>query len=270
MNNVLGKRKLLSIEESETNFYDQKGIDTYVTNVKMLDLYTINETKQGISKSNNPEKLIEFSYVTYEIHSENDKKSLSFQKRKILSVESKRLSKGSNNQKKSQAKSGKKNEEPVIKIKTPLEEKLEKYVVLQKPKVGWQYRYRVYRYAQETGNPVPTDEDYDLAKLKEQEVEKKTKIAEETYEDEFEKPKVGWEYRYRITKWKDANPDKVLELKKKAKIEQNENKVTSEQVKKQKSKSKKSDDCDENPNAIIFGRFRLDKNKIGKVGWEYR
>ena len=53
MNNVLGKRKLLSIEESETNFHDQKGIDTYVTNVKMLDLYTINETKQGISKSNN-------------------------------------------------------------------------------------------------------------------------------------------------------------------------------------------------------------------------
>ena len=260
----------MSIEEAETNFYDQKGTDKYVTNIKKLDLYASNETSLGIFESNNQEKLIEFSYITYEIHSEDDKKSVNFQKRKILSVDNKKASKGSNNPKKTQEKAIKKNEKPVIIDKSPQQEKLQKFVGIHKPKVGWEYRYRIYRYAQETGNPVPTDEDYDLAKLKQQELEKSAKLAEETYVEEFQKPKVGWEYRYRITKWKDANPDKVLELKKVADIEKNENIVTAKQIKKIKSKSKKDDDCDENPNAIVFGRFRLDKNKIGKVGWEYR
>ena len=270
---ILGKRKLLSIEESETSFNDA---NKYIKSVKKLEVYGTNQTVKGDSESSNTkiqEHLIEFSYLAYDVENENaetndgDDNSVKFQKRKLLAVEDKKEAK---TVKKTQQKVIKKNAEPVKTIaKDPFQEKLEKFVGVQKPKVGWAYRYRINRYAQETGNYVPTDEDYELAKLKQRELEKAAKLSEETYVEEFEKPKVGWEYRYRITKWKEDNPDKVKELKKLAASESKDNKKDI-QEKKQKKKSKKNDDCEENPNTIVFGRFRLDKNKIGKVGWEYR
>ena len=258
-----GKRKLLSLEMSFENSDESVACDSDQAPGRKED--------------------IEFTFVTNEHHNEED--SLHFQKRKLLSIDSKaqdkKVSKGVKKvqQKATEPKILKKNDDSALNKETKKKEETVKNEVkaaigIQKPKVGWEYRYRIYRYAKETGNPVPSLEDYELAKIREKEEREIEEKKAEEEEEEFPKPSVGWAYRYRISKWKEANPEKANELKQQAikntKLDEKIGKVKKEIEKTKKKNAKDDDECDGNPNSFVFGRFRLDKTKIGKVGWEYR
>jgi hypothetical protein len=102
-------------------------------------------------------------------------------------------------------------------------------------KVGWEYRYRVSRYL---GEQSKSDVKYDN--------EQNDGVEGSRAED---KPKVGWEHRYRISRYLND----VVGQKTGANV------AAAVQKK-----------CDGNPNALHFGSYLIDKNKVGKIGWQYR
>jgi len=148
---------------------------------------------------------------------------------------------------------------------------------LFKPRVGWQFRYRVSRYIDSLRENIR--EDQERLKLGLEAIKRKTpqelsgrrkRVLDKPFQPESEtpavveenKPSVGWRYRYRISKMMEAKARGEYvdeqEMKRKAKVDQ-----------KKKGGRDDDDEC-------VEWEFEPDPElrKIGeegrKVGWDYR
>jgi hypothetical protein len=128
---------------------------------------------------------------------------------------------------------------------------------IQDHKVGWQYRYRVNNFVEKlksTPNLSIKDNKVNIERVNESNEEQN-----ETSVYNGPKPKVGWQNRYRISKFINAggNVNNTIVLEK-SDLKKEEKNIVNDKIK-------------ENEEATIqLGRFKVDKTKIGEIGSKHK
>ena len=137
--------------------------------------------------------------------------------------------------------------------------------ILDEKKVGFDYRYRVSKFKNEySKNPDILTQNYNKKKEQKSKSSKETSSHPVEFESDELKPKVGFEYRYRISKFIEAGGN-VTEN-----VELNKLKKSKEHDRKSINLDKKSSPDESEDSSFLVGRYKIDKSKIGDIGFKYR